>query len=739
MPPLRGPTDAAGRAGWIALALVFALALAMRLLPWQQVFANDRIYYFDPDCYMRLRKLWVYLAGFPKTAIHDYYQGYPHGTGVIAAPTMEYLLAAVLSPFRAAPWLVPFVERAIALIPPLVGALTAALLCRFTAAIAGVSAGLAAGLLLAVAPTHVEASVLGRFDNEMAEPLLLLLAFAGYARTLDDADRTRSWIAAGCLACLYLSVWRGGIALLSLVGIDVLVRLWGARRSPQALRSIGRGAALMYAVAAVALALACLSDLWGSRALFGFNVLSWFHVVLFAGAAALVWAVSRGLVRSPKVGVACGLAVGLPLAVALGGELASGFSLLRGGNPWVDSIIQYQPQTDPSVYARNFGLALLLLPCGLLLLTRESHRALRVRRFLILWSLAALAATIARQRYAEYLALNSAIAAGLCVAWALPRIPLPRAISSAALVVAVLLLQLPTLAALRAIQEQRTADVFRGDVEETMLWLRAHTPPPGDPFRPDRKPAYGVLARWDYGGWIEAVAQRPAVATNYGTETHGMQEAARFFLATDEAEMMAVLRRNGVRYLVVDNVVTDLPMYAALIGDPTRVLHEYRDPQSGAVTYLPTPALQRLVVARLFYADGSAARAGVFRFAPVEGVRLLFESSSHARVSGLPWHVAKLKVFEVVPGARLLVEASPGSDVVLTQRLETNRGRRVDFRIEKIADADGRARFAAVYAPKAGQATGAVGPLMLEFDGRQSAVEVTAADIDAQRQIRVAH
>jgi len=719
------------------LALVFALALAMRLLPWQQVFAGDRVYYFDPDCYMRLRKVLVYLAGFPRTAIHDYFQGYPQGTGVIAAPTMEYLLAAVLWPFRAAPSLTDWLERAIAWIPPLVGALTAALLCRFGAALAGLSAGLAAGLLLAITPAHVEATVLGRFDNEMAEPLLLLLAFAGYARTLGDDNRLRPWLVAGGLACLYLSVWRGGIALLSLVGVDVLVRLWKARHAPAALRVIGRGASSMYLVSAALVALICLSDLWGSRDRFAFNVISWFHVALFAGAAAFVFATSRGFAKSPKRGFAYGLAVGIPLALLLGREFISGFSLLRGGNPWVDSILQYQPQTDPSVYLRNFGLALSLLPCGLFLLTREPYRALRVRRFLILWGLAVLAATIARQRYAEYLALNEAWAAGLCVAWALPRIPLPRAVSVIGVSVGMIALQLPTAAALRAIREQRSADVFRGDVEETMLWLREHTPPAGDPFRPDRKPAYGVLARWDYGGWIEAVAQRPAVATNFGTEAPGMDEAARFFLATDEAEMNAVLRRNGVRYLVVDNVVIDLPMYAALIGDPTRVLQEHRDPRSGAVTYLPTPALQRLIVARLFYASGSAASAGDYRFAPVEGLRLVFESRSPARVSGLPWHVAKLKVFEVVPGARLRVETTPGSEVALTQRLETNRGRRFEYRDAKIADAEGHANFAVVYAPKAGEATGAVGPVELVSDGRRSAVEVTAADIDAQREIRV--
>jgi len=730
-------TDIPNRSGLTAFIVVFIVALAMRLLPWEQVFSNGQVYYFDADCYMRLRKILVYLTSFPKTAIHDYFQGYPQGTGVITAPTMEYLLAAILLPFRAAQALIPFLERAIALIPPLVGALTAAILCRFASRIAGVSAGLTAGLLLAVTPAHMEATILGRFDNEMMEPLLLLLAFVGYMKTYYGGDHSRTWIVAGGLACLYLSIWRGGIALLSIVGIDLMARLWSGRHDVQQIRIVGVGATRMYTATATLLALICLTDLWGSRLLFSFNIISWFHVLLFAGAAALIFAMSRGFTKSTKAGLAYGVSVGAPLILVLGGEFVSGLSLLLGGNPWIDSIVQYQRQTDPLTFIRNFGLALILLPCGIYLLTRKPWRTLRERRFLIIWSLVMLIATITRQRYAEYLALNSALTAGICVSWVIPRIPLSRVAATAIVMAAVFLLQAPSITPIRAIKEQRVADIFRGGVEETMNWLREHTPSAGDPFRPDRKPAYGVLARWDYGGWIEAVAQRPAVATNYGTETYGMEEAARFFLATDEEEMTAVLQRNNIRYLVVDKVVTDLPMYAALIGEKSEVLVPQRDPRSGAITYVPTPKLYRLIVSRLFFADGTMAVSDNYQFAPVEGIRLLFESSSPARVSGLPWYIAKLKVFEFGPGARLLIESTPGSEIRLTQSVETNRGRRFEYRNSKIADQKGNASFLIVYPPKDGEPTGAVGPVVLDVDGRQSTIEVTAADIEIQRQIRV--
>lgn len=731
-------TESRNRLALPAAIVVFLVALSLRLIPFEHVFANGQVYYYDPDCYMRLRKILVYLTSFPATAIHDYFQGYPQGTGVITPPTMEYFMAALFFPMRSSEMLLPLLERVIAIIPPVLGAFTALILCRFTASMFGVYAGLTAGLVLAFTPAHMEATILGRFDNEMLEPLLLLLVFAGYLKSYHGGERLRTWLITGCLAALYLSVWRGGIAFLSLIGVDLLIRLWRDRHDRPQLKTYGRGAVCMYGVTAFLLALICLTDLWGSRMLFSFNIISWFHVLLFAGGAAIFYAFSCGLAKNLTTGLAYCAAVAVPLLLVLGGQLFAGISLVSGGNPWLDSIVQYQRFTDPAAFARGFGLFPLFLPFALyLLFTDELWRKLRERRFLVLWCLVMVVVTVGRQRYAEYFAINSALSAGVCVSWLLGRFPSQRAVVPALIVITLLLMQLPTYGDLLALKEQRAADLFRGDVEETMNWLREHTPVAGDPLRPGRKPSYGVMARWDYGGWIETVAQRPSVATNYGTETYGMDETARFFLSTDEKEMSDILGRNGVRYLLVDNVVTDLPMYAALINSKSDVLALQRDLQSGALSYVPTPKLYKLIISRLFYADGTAADAGSFRFDPVEGVRLQFESSSPADVNGLPWPVAKLKLYEVVSGARLMITAAPGSTVKVSQTVETNRSRRFAYRNAKSADQNGIAEFVISYPPRQDGSVGAVGPVSVEANGRHSAVTVTAADIDARRRIRV--
>lgn len=719
-----------------AVILVFIIALVFRLLPWEHVFSNGRIYYYDPDCYMRLRKILVYLASFPSTAIHDYFQGFPQGTGVITPPTMEYLLAALARPFRSSPLLIPAIERVIAVIPPLTGAVTAAILCRFTAGIAGLPAGLAAGLVLAVIPAHIEATILGRFDNEMVEPLFLLLAFWSYLKTMHGDENLRPWLMAGVAAMLYLSIWRGGIAFLALIGVDLLFRLWSERKDHRKCRITGNAGAIMYLTTALFLALICLTDLWGSRQLFSFNIISWFHVILFAGAGVTILAVSRGFEKSCVTGLIYGGGAALLLLILLQEQLLSGFSLMRGGNAWLDSIVQYQRNTDLTAFIRGFGLVSLLLPFGLLLLTRQQYENLKERRLLIIWGVVMLIAAIARQRFSEYLALNIALASGICMAWIAPFIR-PQWFAVAVMLASLFVLQIPALLTFTALKEQKVADVFRGDVEETMQWLREKTPPAGDPYRPDQKPAYGVLARWDYGGWIETVAQRPSLATNYGTETYGMEEAARCFLATDEKELDTLLKRNGIKYLVVDNLMTDLRMYAGLIGSEADLFSLQRDTRTGLASYVPRPQLYQLIVSRLFYADGTSAAVQSFHFAPVEGLRLMFESSSPALVTGLPWQVPKIKVFEYAPGALLSIKTAPGREVTLSQPVETNRGRRFVYRNSKIADSGGDVHFRVVYLPKNGAVSGATGPVEIVADGNRRVVAVAATDIETQKQIKI--
>jgi hypothetical protein len=105
---------------------------------------------------------------------------------------------------------------------------------------------------------------------------------------------------------------------------------------------------------------------------------------------------------------------------------------------------------------------------------------------------------------------------------------------------------------------------------EALDWMRASTPAPFDD--PDAyfghyasaatgpQPRYSVMVWWDFAWWTTRIARRPP-ATN-PTQV-AVKEAARFYLATNEAEALSILAERKARYVVADR---SIPMSTATTG-----------------------------------------------------------------------------------------------------------------------------------------------------------------------------
>ncbi|HJQ98723.1 MAG TPA: STT3 domain-containing protein, partial [Candidatus Polarisedimenticolaceae bacterium] len=454
-------------------AALFVLAVLVRCLPWSHVFDGGNVYYYDADVYMRFRRVLVYLNAFPATAVHDYFQGFPQGTGVIAPPTLEYLLAVLLRPLRSWSGLAPAVRQGIAFIPPVCGGITVLVLRRFTERWFGATAALVAAIALALMPAHVDATVLGRFDNEMLEPLLLLLLVAGYAGTYAAPASAAVWLRSGAAALGYLLVWRGALFPIAIVVLDVARRVL-ARVGSEEARAIARGAALLAIVPAAGMLILCGTNAWGTRGAFLFNVPSLFHLVLFSFGALVAFAASHLLPPDDKLSASRAVALGGCVAVAIVGlavmglQLRSGLTVLRGGDPWLDAIVQYE-RGSLREFPIQFGLLAFVAPLAAAALTRPRFSAVAPRMFLILWSVAMLAAAILRLRFAPYFAVSAALLGGVALA-ALAQRFAPRGAWAASLA-ALAVLQIPTYGDLAAFYRFGPTFSIRGDVEDTLVWL----------------------------------------------------------------------------------------------------------------------------------------------------------------------------------------------------------------------------------------------------------------------------
>ena len=204
---------------------------------------------------------------------------------------------------------------------------------------------------------------------------------------------------------------------------------------------------------------------------------SGFQVLLF-GTAALVLYLCDLLRKREGEGSkgAIVVATGLVLVVAAVGwlfrlQLAAGIPVIAGGNHWIDSISQYRTAMEGLNVFQSFGLAILIMPGALILLRTIP---LPWRRFLLIWTLTMAIATVARVRFAEYLPFSIAIMAGVAVFFVQTKNREAGWIPSGLIAptVLVLMLQSPTWSFFATLKQSGGNLTIKGDIEETMLWLR---------------------------------------------------------------------------------------------------------------------------------------------------------------------------------------------------------------------------------------------------------------------------
>lgn len=709
---------------WTWASVLVIAAVILRCLPWHHVFEGGNVYFYDYDSYARLRKILIYLYSFPLSSFHDYYQGFPVGTGIITPPVIEYVSAALLLPFRSIQGLDSLIPFLMALVSPLVAGVTVFFLYRFLRNMVGILPAVAGTLVLVLHPIHADTTVLGRFDNEMLETLFFLFVCVSYIGTLQIDVRSSPWLRTAAASVIFLFVWRGAIVMLCLIAIDIFMRVTLPGDTKDIRLKTIRQASLMYFGCTVVLALVCISDIWGTRAIISFNIISWFHVIIAAAAAILLalWGgvLSRG--RKPLTSTTIFGSLILLIVIAglstVGSSLLQGLKVVGGGNHWIDSIQQYRKGDVTSLI-----VFILLTPLAYFLPSSFLDRGLR--RFLSILLCWTFALFCLKVRFAHFAILSMSIVTAISISslacWsARNRSILSR--TAVPLVIFVLLVTQTVSVASYFMKIVRYdspgGGLLKGDRFEAMEWLKLHTPVVGDYFRPFVKPDYGICSRWEYGALIETLAQRPSIATHFGTEAPGMNLAGKILTQNDNTLFLETMDANKIRYLVLDKISNDLTMYSELAGSPRLFFRKTYDRRGKSID-VPLPTYLELVSTRLFLADGCGTSVQNIAIKPVDGMRLVYESSSTANMLAPFSGVRKIKIFERVNATKhIRVNGRPRSPVTMTQEFESNQGRRFLSRRETFFNNEGVADFPIIYKPKVTRnETGAVGLPLVQSEG----------------------
>jgi len=754
MNPEHGGGSGGGRGGQVgvaaALACLMLLALSIRSLGFEFVFVGDEVIFPPADAQYHLRRAFYTFANFPALLLWDPYVNFPDGAPVpwpplfdIAIGGVAHLLATDVVGFeRVAAWAGPACA-VVALIPIyLSGRL-----------LASPAAGLAAAGVYACLPIGVVYSRVGNPDHHAAVAMFgawLLLACLGLAERGSPAGRVRRWgFVLGFAQLGLLLTWHG--SLLYVVLANALLLGAGILGRSASVLLVQAGAAAASGLLLVPLLLASPEPLGGTFSSISF---SWFPVLVTLAIASVSAVAGLAERRKPGGGVArpmlWGASAGLVwiACAALVPQLREALAPALGFLAQTDSVGTITGEQNPlfgnwdrlpagrgELAWGGFVYTLPFMPVaaawlGLSPGTRRSARpsAMLLAGWVFVFSVLALD----QRRYGNDLAPAFAVLFGVfayrCAAHlthGMRASGLRASLRFVGVLVLAGALLWPAMASVYGPRARTSLEALKTGGEpgpgvtrsvaytlaQFMAEVRAVTPETGGYSSPGPDPVYGVIAHPNLGHAIQYGARRPSSTNPFwwyiGPEN--WEKAFAFLEARSEGVALRWAEALRGRYVLT-----------TADEDPRAVTGQLHAYDGRAMEGKPALAHFRLITES---EPGGRGVGEIFR----------------PRQGGGPAY----KLFEIVPGARLVVEAPAGEEVTVSLALRARFGRPFRYRVVARADPSGKAIFNVPYATelpdlsKPLQRTRAQGPYAIEVAGDLDYVHVSEEAVTQGAQVFV--
>ncbi len=578
----------------LTVPVLFALAFAVRCLPFTSVVVQDGPRLLSYDAYYHLRRV-SYLFGSASTPLDvDPYVNFPVGAKPIWPWLFDCVLYWMAMPFAGSATPQRVAELLI-WVPPLMGASCVVVLFWLSRRFFDFHTAWVAALLLSWLPAHVYYSRLSFIDHHVAVALGSTLMLAGALECLrlssEDAARgpmLRVSLFLGAAFGVNLLVWPGAVMHVALIEVALFAAL--------ALGSRERACALArYLVLSNLIALALVAPFsafqtWPQWVPFSPVVLSHFQPWFIAGIAlthACCWSIWQftplGQRKQARAGQT--VIVGLTILAAsallfpdLGTAVRDSWEWISRGEVFQKNVAESSPLLFESgafttrTAVRQFSSLVYVFPFALVALAWSG----RDRRFagphllVAFFGLAFALTTLAQQRFQN----SASVPFALILAWGL--VTLFRTLSAwrtdrwfrsallLSLVTACGFCLAPSLRSYgplianagRAARNEAVQPTPQDELldlqAEVARWLREHTPETSGLYDAGETPEYGILAPWGLGHLIQFVGERPAVVDNFGDD-NGRDHFARAqsFHQADQKTGTELMRRLGARYVVL--------------------------------------------------------------------------------------------------------------------------------------------------------------------------------------------
>lgn len=694
-----------GRVDLAASCGLFLASIAIRALSLPTVLLGQGgPTFFGNDAYYHARRIWYSVVHFPAVLDRDPYMNFPDGGQPIWTPTFDWLIAGGVRLLPGQPDQ-QTMEAWIVWIPPVLGALTVVALYFLALRYFGRNVALLSGLILALLPAHFWYSQLGFVDHHVAVALITTALLAATMSSLahgpaPGGGRRAVYLGASLAACLW--VWPGCLLQVLIVEVGLAIRFLSSDRREHTV-AWGRLFALANGVAfLLVLPLGFGSD-WDRWGTFSPLVASEFQPLLFGLTTLWFWIISEAWNRLSFPESAFDRALqGLFVSGILAGLSLIVFSDFLNGLEdswnWLAKEETFQAsvgeskalfqdgRTRPEEFlTRAVYLAPLLLAFFWGRVRRRQDRPAYF--FLLGWTTALAVLALLQMRFAN----SFSVVWSLLLAWSLVEVTSgarrrfsarPRARAFALVMGSVLLIVAvwPSVTSYRS-YALNIGRVMNGEPpkrnflehlhavrKQMSRWIRDNTEPTQGWLDETQRPEYGILAPWSAGHVLKYESRRPVIQDNFGDDagTRGFEAAQGYFRAESERDALAQIDGMGARYIIVRSN-ENRSRANRFPGEMQTRLEKYRGSE------------QWMVAKR-----GNENPMG---FTALERHRLIYESLAR-RPTG-DQRDPMYQLFEIVPGAIIEGQASPGQWVLARLEVRPQSGASFDYLHRARADASG--------------------------------------------------
>lgn len=735
----------------VLLGLV-GLAVLVRALGLEYVFVGDEIVFPPADPQYHLRRALYTLTRFPDVLLFDPYINHPGGAPVPWPPLFDFVLGAL---GRLAGGRVADLERVAAWAGPACAALGAIAVYLAGARLGSRRVGAVAALFFALLPISVVYTRVGNADHHAAVGMIGAWLLYTVVALADPAASPKRVAALGGLLFVVRSAmlltWHG--SLLYLAPAEGLLLAVAVATGRAGLLVAQAGSALASGLVVASLLAVSPTPLGGpysSIALSRLHLLAISGVVVSAGALLAALRLGRARSASARLGwaAAAAMAFGVLLLVLPGPRegLVPAIRFLTLGDE-VGAITGEQTplfgfgdrlQGPPAVH--SFGLLAYALPLAPLagLLRVGARTALPFARApgLVLagWGLLFCGLAVLQRRYgndagpAAALLFATALVAAADRVLGVTRHGASRRLAAGSLAAVLVAASFwPAGVDIYAPRARgtwsalRTGDGPAPDVEQSVAHtihrfagrVREVTPETRGYLEPGVGPEYGVIAHANLGHALQYRARR-ATATDpfwWYIGRRNWDRSFAFLEVAREAEALALARALEARYVVTMPGLT-----------PGSVVERLHTDDGASRRGRPSLGHFRLVI--------EAPRGG-------RSVGSLFSGAGDG--TDVPY-----KLFEIVRGAVLEIEAPAGDLVTATLPVRTPQGRRFAYRTLARAGPDGVARLRVPYPTTGSGPAGRAAPIataqglyQVRAAGRLHAVAVSEHDVTVGAVVRV--